>query len=352
MDKCKNGNDRYHITVTLKRKSSEKVNSILRCWGLQVHRAIERKKVSRKSQIKEAIVIGKIVPSSPAHKAGLLKDDIIIQVFGAPFATPQQLYQIMKNCQEELKLTISRRVAIPQSQRKPSKNMEQKMQKMIDGPLNMQSNFHQSQEKKENVYQNESETQTALTGYCQQQNNHETADITQIEENFDRENIPPPEKVYETENKRVTANVHEGENKSLEQKYSSIYSSKRRKTIDLTNFDHKKIKNNVSEKTIDMVQSKQQEVEKTLDMTNCGNDSVVFSQSDNQGSESECEEKYYELDQYIDFIVERDGPKVQVRWTNGEETLEPLNQIAEDDPEGLFSFAKSCGKSSLINSML
>ena len=50
---------------------------------------------------------------------------------------------------------------------------------------------------------------------------------------------------------------------------------------------------------------------------------------------------YCEVDRYLDYQEFRDGPKIKVRWKNGDITLEPFSQITEDDPNGIYEWIKS-----------
>ena len=53
---------------------------------------------------------------------------------------------------------------------------------------------------------------------------------------------------------------------------------------------------------------------------------------------------YYEVDCYLGFLnIDKKDCSVNVRWTTGEETFEPLNQVKQDDPVGLADFAKKQG---------
>ena len=53
---------------------------------------------------------------------------------------------------------------------------------------------------------------------------------------------------------------------------------------------------------------------------------------------------YYEVDCYLSLNnVDAKNCSVNVRWTTGEETREPLTQVKEDDPVGLADFAKKKG---------
>ena len=104
------------LTLTLERSPVlstciHKLNGV-KGWGLEVVRYVinEETKNKSRSQVDEVeqIVVQTVHENSPASDAGVKAGDVIIQVFGAPFSSSEQLHNIMKHSQR-LELTLLRR---------------------------------------------------------------------------------------------------------------------------------------------------------------------------------------------------------------------------------------------------
>jgi len=55
-----------------------------------------------------ATTVGEVLPDSPAHKAGLLKDDKIVKVNGTPIRTWKELGELIQNAEGTIDLTLVR----------------------------------------------------------------------------------------------------------------------------------------------------------------------------------------------------------------------------------------------------
>lgn len=71
--------------------------------------------------------------------------------------------------------------------------------------------------------------------------------------------------------------------------------------------------------------------------------STCYSESYKRSTAPSDGSNYCEVDRYVEYERDNEGPKIRVRWRNGEETLEPLSQIMDDDPKGLVEWVKLQG---------